>query len=75
MSKFRETKEPARRPDIKDNEFDVGEAFTDDKVIKAAYWEHADLREVETEVETKTTTERGLVTGIIIPLDTISIAL
>ena len=75
MSKFRGTKELARRPDIKDNEFDIGEAFTDNKAIKAAYQEYADLGEVEIEVETKTTIERGLVTGIITLLDTISIAL
>ena len=75
MSKFRGTKEPARRPDIKDNKFDTGEAFTNNKAIKVAYQEHIDLREVEIEVETETTTERGLVTGIITPLDTISITL
>jgi len=73
-SKFRGTEEPARRPDIEDDEFDVGEAFTDDEATKAAYWEHADLGEVETEAETETTTERGSVTGIMTPLDTISIA-
>jgi len=40
--------------DIKDDKFNIGEAFTDNKVIKAAYWEYADLKEVKTEVETKT---------------------
>jgi len=61
--------------DIKDNKFNIGEAFTDNKAIKAAYWEYIDLREVEIEAETKTITEQGLVTGITILLDTISIAL
>ena len=75
MSKFRGTKELAYRPDVKDNRFNTGEVFTNNKAIKAAYWEHVDLREVEIEVETETTTERGLVTGIITPLNTISIAL
>jgi len=41
---------------------------------KEANWEHLNLNNV-TKVETKTTTKRGLVTGIVIPLDTISIAL
>ena len=48
---------------------------TNNKAIKAAYQEYTDLREVETEIETKTITEQGLVTGITTPLDTISIAL
>ena len=61
--------------DIKDDKFNKDEVFTNNKAIKAAYWEHADLREVEIEAETKTTTERGLVAGIITPLDTESIAL
>jgi len=61
--------------DIKDNKFNIGEAFTNNKAIKAAYWEYVNLREVKTEVETKTVIEQGLVTGIVIPLDTISIAL
>ena len=61
--------------DIEDDKFDKGEAFTNNKVIKAAYWEHADLKEVKTEAETETTTERGSVAGIITPLDTESIAL
>jgi len=41
---------------------------------KEANWEHLNLNNA-TEAETKTTTERGLVTGIITPLDTISITL
>ena len=57
LSKFRGTNKPAYRLDIKDNKFDIGEAFTNNKVIKAAYWEYIDLREVKIEVETKTITE------------------
>jgi len=57
LSKFKETNKPAYRSDIKDNKFNKGEAFTDNKVIKAAYGKHTDLKEVETEVETKTITE------------------
>jgi len=75
LFKFKGTSKPARRLDIKDDKFNIGEAFTNNKAIKVAYWEHADLREVKTEVKTKTITERGLVTDIIIPLDIISIAL
>jgi len=75
LSKFKGTNELARRLNIKDDKFDIGEAFTDNKVIRAAYWEHIDLREVNIEVETKTTIERGSVTGIITLLNTISIAL
>jgi len=41
---------------------------------KKANWEHLNLNNV-TEAETKTITKQGLVTGIITPLDTISIAL
>jgi len=45
-----------------------------DKDKKEANWEHLNLNNA-IEVETKTTIERGLVTGIITLLDTISIAL
>ena len=75
LSKFKGTNEPAYRSDIKDNKFDKGKAFTNNKAIKAAYQEYVDLREVKIEVETKTVTEQGLVTGIITLLDTISITL
>jgi len=37
LSKFKGTSKPARRLDIKDNKFDIGEVFTNNKVIKAAY--------------------------------------
>jgi len=43
--------------DIKDDKFNIGEVFTNNKAIKAAYWEHVDLGEVKIEVETKTITE------------------
>jgi len=61
--------------DIKDDKFNIGKAFTNNKAIKAAYWEYVDLREVEIEVETKTIIEQGLVMGIATLLDIISIAL
>jgi len=60
--------------DIKENEFNIGEIFIDDKEIKAVYWERVNLKEVILEVETKTAIEQGLVTGIITLLDTASIA-
>jgi len=44
------------------------------KEEKGTNWEYLNLNNV-IEVETKTTIERGLVTGIIIPLDMASIAL
>jgi len=43
--------------DIKDNKFGVGEAFINNKAVKAAYWEYANLREVEIEAKTKTITK------------------
>jgi len=75
LSKFRGTNKPAYRLDITDNKFNIGEAFTDNKAIKAAYWEYINLREVKTEAETKTIIKQGLVTDVITPLDIISIAL
>ena len=50
LSKFKKTNKPAYRSDIKDNKFNIGEAFTNKKAIKAAYQEHADLRKVKIEV-------------------------
>jgi len=44
------------------------------KEVKGTNWEYLNLNNA-IEVETKTTTERGLVMGIIIPLETASIAL
>jgi len=64
-----------RRPDIEDDKFNIGEIFADNGAIKAAYWECVNLGEVIIEVETETAIEQGLVTGIITPLDTASIAL
>jgi len=43
--------------DIKDNKFNIGKAFTNNKATKAAYWEYINLREVKTEAETKTIIE------------------
>ena len=37
LSKFRGTNKPAYRLDIKDNEFNIGKVFTNNKVTKAAY--------------------------------------
>jgi len=37
LSKFKETNKLACRLDIKDNKFNKGKAFTNNKVIKAAY--------------------------------------
>jgi len=45
-----------------------------DEDEKEANWEHLNLNNI-TEAETKTITKRGLVTGIITLLDTISITL
>ena len=45
-----------------------------DEEIKGTNWEYLSLDNV-IEVETKTSTKRGLVAGIIIPLNTASIAL
>ena len=75
LSKFKGTNKLAYRSDIKDNKFNIGKAFTNNKAIKAAYQEYIDLREVKIEVKTKTIIEQGLVTDIIIPLNIISIAL
>ena len=75
LSKFRGTNKPAHRSDIKDNEFNINKAFTNDKAIRAAYWELVDLREVKIEAETKTAIVQGLETGIMTLLNTISIAL
>jgi len=37
LSKFKETNKPAYRLDIKDNKFNIGEAFTNNKATKVAY--------------------------------------
>ena len=75
LPKFRGTNKPAYRADIKDDKFNIGEVFTNNKAIRAAYQELVDLGEVKTKAETATIIEQGLVTGIITPLDTISITL
>jgi len=61
--------------DIKDDKFNIGEIFKDNKVMRAVYWEYADLRIVILEIETKTTIEQGLVIEVITLLDTVSIIL
>jgi len=75
LSKFKGTNKLAYRLDIKDDKFNKGKVFTNNKVIKVAYWEHVDLREVKIKVETETIIEQGLVTGIATLLNIISIAL
>ena len=57
LSKFRGTNKLAYRLDIKDNKFNIGEAFTNNKAIKAAYWEYINLKEVKTEAKTETITK------------------
>jgi len=37
LSKFRGTNKPAHKSDIKDNKFNISEAFTNNKATKAAY--------------------------------------
>jgi len=37
LFKFKEISELAYKLDIKDNKFNIGEAFTNNKAIKAAY--------------------------------------
>ena len=60
--------------DIKDNEFNIGEIFNNNKVIRAGYWEYVDFRIVILEIETETTIEQGLVMEVITLLDTAFIA-
>jgi len=43
--------------DIKDNKFNIGEIFYNNKAIKAAYWEYIDLRDIMLEVEDNSTIE------------------
>ena len=74
LLEFRETNKLLRRSDIKDDKFNIGNTFHNNKATRAAYQEHANLNKVILEVETKTTTEWGLVIVIIL-LNIISIAL
>ena len=57
MLKFKGTNKLLRRLDIKDDKFNIGEIFTNNGAIRAAYWEYIDLRIVILKVETKTTIE------------------
>jgi len=61
--------------DIKDNKFNIGEIFNDDKVIRAVYWEYIDLGIVIVEVEVKLALETKTVIGIKTLLDTMFITL
>ena len=40
------TNKLVRRSDIKDNKFNIGKTFRNNKVIKAAYQEYIDLRDI-----------------------------
>ena len=42
---------------IKDDKFKLGKIFTDNKVIKAAYQKHIDLKDIILKVKTKTAIE------------------
>ena len=72
---YRGTNELVRRLDIKDNKFNIGETFHDNKVIRAVYQEHVAIGDIILEVEDNSTTEQGTLVGIKTPLDIISIAL
>jgi len=43
--------------DIKDNKFNIGETFRNNKVIKVVYWERAAIGDVTLEVEDDFTIE------------------
>ena len=72
---FKGTNKLLYRLDIKDNKFNVGEIFTNNKIIRAAYQKYMDLKKVILEAETKTAIRQGLVTRIITLLDILSITL
>jgi len=61
--------------DIKDNKFNIGEIFNNNKVIRAVYWEYVDLGIVIIEVEVKLALETKIVIGIKTLLDIVSITL
>jgi len=61
--------------DIKDDKFNIGEIFNDNKVIRAVYWEYIDLRVVIIEVEVKLALEIKIIIGIETLLDTMFITL
>jgi len=61
--------------DIKNDEFNIGKTFNNDKAIRVVYWECVDLKIVIIEVEVKLVLETKIAIGVKTPLDTISIAL
>ena len=61
--------------DIKDNKFNIGKIFNNNKVIRAVYWEYIDLRVVIIEVEVKLALEIKIIIGIETLLDTMFITL
>ena len=60
--------------DIKDDKFNIGETFYNNKATQAIYWEWVDPKDIILKVETKTTIEWGLVMVITL-LNIMSIAL
>jgi len=43
--------------DIKDDKFNIGEIFYNNKATEVAYWEHIDLRDIILEAEDNSTIE------------------
>ena len=75
LAEYKGTNKLAYRSDIKDNKFNEGKAFYNNKTIKVVYQEHAAIRDITLEVEDNSTIEQGILVGIETLLDTISIAL
>ena len=74
LLKFKGTNKLLYRLDIKDDKFNIGKTFHNNKETKVVYQERANLRNAILEAKTKTSTEQGLVM-VMTPLNTMSIAL
>ena len=74
LLEFKGTIKLLHRLDIKDDKFNIGKTYNNNKVIKAVYWERVNFKDIILEVETKTTIEWGLVIFITL-LNTASITL
>ena len=61
--------------DIKDDKFNIGKIFTNNKVIRAVYWEYVGFGIVIIKVEVKLALGTKTIIGIKTLLDMISIAL
>jgi len=61
--------------DIKDDKFNIGEIFYNDKVIEAVYWEYIAIKDITLEVKDNSTTEQGILVRIKTLLNIISITL